>query len=47
MWCLGLSCLFQVFPRVLLSITDPRGRLGGKVESACEQFEDNEDGILG
>jgi len=31
-------------------ILDHRGRLGGlgaKVGSACEEFEDNEDGILG
>jgi len=26
---------------------DPRGRLGGKVGSACEEFEDHEGDILG
>jgi len=28
-------------------VLDPRGRLEGKVGSACEEFEDNEGGILG
>jgi len=30
-------------------VLDPRGRLGGlggKVGSACEEFEDNEDGVF-
>jgi len=26
---------------------DPGGRLGGKVGSACEEFEENKGGILG
>jgi len=26
---------------------DPKGRLGGKLGSACEEFKDNEGGILG
>jgi len=37
-------------PPELSLILDPRGRLGGlggKVGSACEEFEDNEDGMLG
>jgi len=36
-------CWVNVFCLVL----EPRGRLGGKVGSACEQFEDNEGGMLG
>ena len=27
-------------------VLDPRGRLGGKVLSACEEFEVNKGGIL-
>jgi len=40
--------LSAVFPRFSL-VLDPRGRLGGlgaKIGSACEEFEDNEGGIL-
>jgi len=35
------SSCFPGFSLVL----DPRGRLGGKVGSACEEFEDNGGGI--
>ena len=28
-------------------ILDPRGVVGGKVRNACEEFEENEGGILG
>jgi len=41
-----LSAVFPGFSFVL----NPRGRLaglGGKVGSACEEFEDDEGGILG
>ena len=34
--------LLDVFPGSLL---DHRGRLGGKIRSACEEYEDNEGGI--
>jgi len=36
---------FSCFPRFSL-VSDPTGRLGGKVGSACEEFEDSEGGIL-
>jgi len=38
----SFSC-FRGFSLVL----EPRGRLGGKVGSACEELEDSEGGILG
>ena len=38
--------LSAVFPRFFL-VLNPRGRLGGKVGSACEEFKDYEGGILG
>jgi len=28
-------------------VLDSRGRLGGKVGGACEEYEDNEGGIFG
>jgi len=45
MWVLVLG-FFMFFPRFSL-VLDPNGRLGGKVGSTCEEFEDNEGGILG
>jgi len=33
-----------VYPGLSLAL-NPRGRLGGKDGSACEEFEDNEGGI--
>ena len=45
----GSSCLFQLLPQPLLR-TRLRARLGGlvgKAGSYCEEFVDNEDGILG
>ena len=38
--------LSAVSPGFSLAL-DLRGRLGGKVGSACEELEDNEGGILG
>ena len=35
---------FSCFPRFSL-VLDHRGRLGGKIRSACEEYEDNEGGI--
>ena len=40
--CVSFNC-FSGFCLVL----DPRGRLGGKAGSACEEIENNEGGILG
>ena len=40
MFLSAVSCRFSL-------VLEPRGRLGGKVGSACEEFEDNEGGILG
>jgi len=44
----GSSCFLQLFPGFSL-VSDRRGELGGlggKAESACEKFEDNEGDIL-
>jgi len=44
---LGLFIISAVAPG---SLQDPRGRLralGGKVGSACEEYNENEGGILG
>ena len=42
----GSSCFFlAVSPRFL--VLDPRDRMGGKVGNACDEFDDNEGGILG
>ena len=49
MWVLVLGFvmfLSAVSVRFCL-VLDSRGRLGEKVWSACEEFEDNEDGIVG
>jgi len=49
MWVLVLGFfvfLSAVSPRFYL-LLDPKGRMRGKVGSACEEFEDNEGGILG
>jgi len=35
---LGSSCFFHLLPGFCL-VLDSRGRLGGKVGSACEEFE--------
>jgi len=43
-WVLHVS--FSCFSQVLLNIS-PRGRLEGKAGSVCEEFDDNEGGILG
>ena len=40
----SFSCLPQVLPSIRSSTT---GGLGGKTESACEEFEDYEGGTLG
>jgi len=43
---LQVSFCYAVSPEFSL-VLDLRGRLGGKVESSCEEFEDKpEDGIL-
>jgi len=41
-----LHVYFSCFPGFSLAL-DLRGRLGGKVVSASEEFEDSEDGVLG
>jgi len=42
------SCFFQQFCSLRFRLVlDPRGTLGEKVGSACEEFEDNEGGIMG
>ena len=51
--CVLVLRFFMFLPAVSLrfsSVLDPKsglGSLGGKAESACEEFEDNEGGISG
>jgi len=42
-----LRVSFSCFPTVFSLVLDPRGRLGWKVGSVCEEFQDNEGGIMG
>jgi len=42
--------MYQLRPPRFSLVSDPTGvmgGLGGKVGSACEEFEDNEGGVLG
>ena len=41
-----LQVSFSCFPGFSL-VLDSKARLGGKVGSACEEFEDSEGGLLG
>jgi len=52
MWVLvlGFFMFLSAVSSGLSLVLDPRGRLrdlGGNVGSACEEFEDNEGGIMG